>query len=160
MRAVDLSFASEAWQRLIVVRRGRRKLLLRRPFEVCVFSHLATELQAGDLAVEGSHAHADYREQLLPWEACAPQVAEYCARLGFPASAVDFVAGLHGRLAAVARRVDAEVPTNESLARVSRSPGRAGPRDAVCEGLPQRTLQPRRAVRCEGRERARTNPVA
>lgn len=72
---VDLSFAADAWQGLIVVRRRRRRWLLRRPFEVCVFTHLATELQSGDQAVDGSHAFADYREQLLPWEACAPQVA-------------------------------------------------------------------------------------
>ena len=89
---VDLSFASEAWQRMIVVRQGRRKLLLRRPFEVRVFTYVARELQAGDLAVGGSHACADYREQLLSWDACAPLVADYYARPEFPATAADFAA--------------------------------------------------------------------
>ena len=150
---VDLTFASEPWQRMIVVRRGRRKLLLRRPFEVCVFSCLATELQAGDLAVNGSHAYADYREQLLTWEACAPQVADYCARVGFPATPAGFVAGLREQLATVARRVDAEVPTNEHLEITAQGrpvlkqivaaapdPAALALEAAILERLPERTI--------------------
>ena len=35
--------------------------LARRHFEVCVFAALAAALKAGDVAVEGSDAYADYR---------------------------------------------------------------------------------------------------
>ena len=56
----------------------------------------AAELKSGDLAVRGSEQYADYREQLLSWEACEPKVAEYCQKLGFPATAEEFVS--HGLL--------------------------------------------------------------
>lgn len=112
---VDLSFASDQWQRTVLVRKGRGKRVLRRTFEVCVFTYLAAELTSGDLAVVGSGAYSDYREQLVPWEECAPQVAGYCAQLGLPDTAAAFVAGIHAQLAAVAARVDAGVPTNEHL---------------------------------------------
>jgi hypothetical protein len=52
---VDLSFASEQWQR-IVVDRGRPGELNRRHFEACVFTYLAAELRSGDIAVRGSQA--------------------------------------------------------------------------------------------------------
>jgi hypothetical protein len=42
-------------------------MLARRHFEVCVCAALAAALKAGDVAVEGSDAYADYRQQLLPW---------------------------------------------------------------------------------------------
>ena len=64
---VDLSFASERWQRTVYqVHNGERRVN-RRHFEVCAFVHLAAELKSGDIAIVGSEAYADYREQLLPW---------------------------------------------------------------------------------------------
>lgn len=113
--AVDLSFATEQWQRAILVRTGRRRRLLRRPFEVCVFTYLAAELKSGDIAVVGSDAYADYREQLLPWEECAPLVADYCRDLGLPATAAGFVDELRTWLADVAAATDAGFPTNDHL---------------------------------------------
>jgi hypothetical protein len=89
--ALDLSFASEAWQRLVVVKRTKRTRLARQHLEVCVFSAVAAELKAGDLYVEGSERFADYRAQLLPWETCDPMVAEYCQEIGLPADAPSFV---------------------------------------------------------------------
>jgi hypothetical protein len=107
---VDLSFASEQWQRTVLVRKGRGKRVLRRHFEVCVFTYLAAELTSGDLAVAGSGTYTDYREQLVPWEECAPQVAGYCEQLGLAATAEAFVAGLRTRLAAVAARWTLQCP--------------------------------------------------
>lgn len=81
-RTIDLSFASEAWLRLVLVRRRVRKRrktqIVRRQLEVCVFTYLAHELKTGDLCVVGSEQYADYRTHLLPWSECAPQVADYC----------------------------------------------------------------------------------
>src|SRR5207302_9673948 len=71
---LDLSFASEVWQRLIRVKRKKRTKLARRPLETCIFAAVADELKAGDLAVEGSERFADYRAQLLPWPTCEPHV--------------------------------------------------------------------------------------
>ncbi len=55
---VDLSFASEQWQR-IVFDRDHPGQLNRRHFEACVFTYLASELRTGDVAVRGSQ---DLRE--------------------------------------------------------------------------------------------------
>jgi TnpA family transposase len=150
---VDLSFASEQWQRTIIVRKGRSKRMLRRHFEVCVFTYLAAELTSGDLAAAGSGAYTDYREQLVPWEDCAPQVAGYCEQLGLPNTAEAFVAGLRTQLATVAARVDAAVPTNEYLELspqgepVLKRPPRSEPDPAVTrleaailERLPERSI--------------------
>ena len=53
---VDLSFASEQWQRAVLARVDRRRRSARRHFEVCVFSSLATGLKSGDIAIRGSDA--------------------------------------------------------------------------------------------------------
>lgn len=73
--------------------------------------------------------------------------------LGLPATAADFVAALHDRLAAVAARVDAGIPTNEHVAitaqgePVLKRPARPEPDPAVArleaailERLPERTI--------------------
>jgi Domain of unknown function (DUF4158) len=64
---VDLSFASERWQRTVHQLHNGERQVNRRHFEVCVFVHLAAELKSGDIATVGSEAYADYRAQLLPW---------------------------------------------------------------------------------------------
>jgi hypothetical protein len=79
---VDLNFASEQWKRTILVRTPKGTLLARRHFEVCVFAALAATLKSGDVAVDGSDAYADYRQQLLPWAECESQVVEYCDQVG------------------------------------------------------------------------------
>jgi len=57
---LDLSFASEVWQHLIVVKGKKGSRLARRHLEACVFASVATELKAGDLYVDGSERFADY----------------------------------------------------------------------------------------------------
>jgi TnpA family transposase len=109
---VDLSFASEQWQRTIVVKKRRKIMFARRHFEVCVFTYLAAELRSGDLAIAGADTYADYRLQLLPWEACVAQVASYCQEMGLPAEPQAFVTHLREWLAQTAARVDADFPTN------------------------------------------------
>lgn len=112
---LDLSFASEAWQRLVVVKRKKRTQLARHHLEVCVFSAVAAELKAGDLYVEDSERFADYRAQLLPWEICEPMVAEYCQEMGLPSDASTFVMRLRGQLTQVAEQVEAAFPGNKSV---------------------------------------------
>jgi hypothetical protein len=112
--AVDTSFALEAWQRVIRDRRRPGKLV-RRHFEVCVFSHLADELRSGDVAVVGSASYANWQTQLLPWEECEPMVAGYCAEAGLPSSPSEFTDGLRTRLAELAASVDAGYPDNADL---------------------------------------------
>jgi TnpA family transposase len=112
--AVDTSFALEAWQRVIRDRRRPGKLV-RRHFEVCVFSHLADELRTGDVAVVGSASYANWQTQLLPWEECEPMVVGYCAEAGLPSSPSEFTDGLRTRLAELAASVDSGYPGNADL---------------------------------------------
>ena len=123
---LDLSFALEVWQHLVRVKRRKRTKLVRRHLEVCIFTAVADELKAGDLAVEGSEQFADYRAQLLPWETCEPQVADYCQEIGLPADAHTFVAQLRERLTDVAAQVDAAFPGINP----SRLPPKANPRSS------------------------------
>ena len=80
-----------------------------------MFWAVATELKAGDLYVDGSERFADYRAQLLPWEACEPMLAEYCQEVNIPKSASAFVAGLREELTKTAEQVDAAFPGNKSV---------------------------------------------
>jgi TnpA family transposase len=112
---VELSFASERWLRTIYGTHDDERMLKRRHFEVCVFTYLAAELKSGDISITGSDEYADYREQLLPWEKCQAQVAEYCRELALPTTAQDFITGLRSRLAETAQQVDAAYPENGQL---------------------------------------------
>ncbi|MFJ2034280.1 Tn3 family transposase [Streptosporangium sp. NPDC087985] len=113
-RVVDTSFAPEARQKVIRDRR-RPGQLVRRHFEICVFSCLADELVRGDIAVQGSEAYANWQTQLLSWEECRPLLADYCAEVGLPATAREFTPQLRQQLKHVATQVDAGYPANADL---------------------------------------------
>ncbi len=42
------------------------------------FDYLDHGLRCGDVYIEGSKAYADYRQQLFPWDECAPCGPAYC----------------------------------------------------------------------------------
>ncbi len=107
---VDLSFASERWHKLIRRSRGQGHPTNRRNLEVCVFSHLATELRSGGVCVDGSESFADYRKQLLPWKDCKELLPKYCERVGLPTTAKAFVENLKNMLRETACKLDAEFP--------------------------------------------------
>ncbi len=112
---VDLSFASDPWQRLVLVRQGTQVRMVRRHFEVCVFSYLAAELKSGDICVLGSDTYADYREQLLSWSECESMVDDYCQNLGFANTAIGFVEQLKSWLTDTAKYVDEGYPDNRQV---------------------------------------------
>src|SRR5438128_3679969 len=112
---IALDFASVRWQALIRTRRNMKTILNRRHLEVCVFHYLDHGLRCGDVYVEGSEAYADYRQQLLPWDACVPRLPAYCQALQFAPTATEFVAALRERLREVAQRVDAAYSANTTL---------------------------------------------
>ena len=150
---VDLSFASEQWQRT-VVDRGHPGQVHRRHFEACVFTYLASELRTGDIAVRGSQAYANWAAQLLPWEQCEALLEEFCAETGLPNTARAFTDQLRTRLTAQAATVDAKYPENTdlvidpetgkpSLKRHRASKPAAGAlvlEEALKERMPERTL--------------------
>src|SRR3546814_3047895 len=78
--SVDLRFCSERWRKLIVRPDDDGAPVNRRYLEMCVFSHLASELKSGDTCVVGSEAFADVREHLLPWAECEARLAAFCAK--------------------------------------------------------------------------------
>jgi TnpA family transposase len=110
---VNLSFASERWQNLVRGEGGDR--LNRRQLEICVFSHLATALQSGDICITGSESFADYRQELVPWEECKTELKDFCDRVGLPATADGFVNELKTRLTETAAEVDNNFPQNTDL---------------------------------------------
>lgn len=109
---VTLTFASERWRKLVRRSHGLGNPTNRRHLEVCVFSHLSSDLRSGDVSIEGSGAFADYRRQLLPWDECQALLPAYCDRIGMADNAQDFVAGLKKLLSDTAAEVDKEFPKN------------------------------------------------
>lgn len=59
--AIDLSFISDKWRRLVVSTTGKTEVLVRQQLEICIFTYLAMELKTGDACVEGSENYADFR---------------------------------------------------------------------------------------------------
>jgi TnpA family transposase len=112
---IDLTFASERWHALVCRTRHGQREMHRRPLEICVFTHLALDLKAGDLAVIGSEHYADYRAQLVPWEKCTQLLEGYCAQVGLPATAHAFVQQLRRELESTAEAADTGYPENTAL---------------------------------------------
>ena len=72
-------------------------------------------LKTGDAYVVGSEEYADFRAQLLPWEACKPLVAEYCERLGIPATDEGLVEHLKALLIERSAEVDEKLQGDDQL---------------------------------------------
>jgi TnpA family transposase len=112
---ISLDFASVRWQALIKSRQKMETVLNRRHLEVCVFHYLDHGLRCGDVYVEGSADHADYRRQFLAWDDCIPRLPAYCQALQFAPTASGFVAQLRERLLEASHRVDATYLDNTEL---------------------------------------------
>lgn len=109
----------------------------RRYFELRLFSQIWTELKSGDLAIEGSAAFSDYRDQLVSPEEYAYGVAEYADQVGLPVQSKAFVSTLRKWLEEIADHTDASFPENEAariehdtvvLKKLERSPAPEGVR--------------------------------
>lgn len=109
---VTLSFASERWRKLVRRSHGLGNPTNRRFLEVCVFSHLSSDLRSGDVCIDGSGTFSDYRKQLLPWDECLALMPAYCDRIGIAGNAKDFVDGLKKLLADTAAEIDKSYPEN------------------------------------------------
>ena len=109
--AVDLSFTTARWRRLITARARKQTGLQRRELEACVLTHLAASLRAGDVTLVGGDPYADYREQLLPCSECQQRLPAYCAKVALPETATRLVQAVKDELTRVAAEVDAALPT-------------------------------------------------
>jgi hypothetical protein len=115
---VDLSWASDAWWRLMTGQHKRNvcpNKILRRHFEVCVFSQILWDLKSGDLFVEGGDQFSDYRAQLISWEEYVQTVDTYGMQVGLPTDGKAFVSHLRTWLDTRIRQTDAGFPSNQYL---------------------------------------------
>lgn len=115
IQLLDLSWIPQKWWTLVSGQRKRtpyRSTLQRRPFEVCVFSHLLLGLKSGDLYIEGSWEYGDYGQQLISWEQYQQMVSEYGKQLGLPTEPSAFVVHVQQWLGTTAQATDAGFPTN------------------------------------------------
>jgi hypothetical protein len=87
----------------------------RRYFELCLFSQIWVELKSGDLAIAGSAAFSDYREQLVSQEEYDHGVADYADHVGLPVHGKAFVTPLREWLERGATQTDASCPDNEDV---------------------------------------------
>jgi len=111
---LHLPFASRRWLTLIQHPNDATQWN-RRQLEICVLSHVADQLENGNLCVIGSDSFADQRRQLLSWNECEPRLPEYCQRIGIPATADEFVKELQRQLKDKAEKVDSGFPANSDL---------------------------------------------
>jgi hypothetical protein len=115
---VDLSWATDTWWKFITGHSKRSacpEKVLRRHFEIAVFSQMLWDLKSGDLYVEGSDQYADYRAQLISWEDYANQVDAYGALVELPTDGKRFVQHMRDWLQARILQTDAEFPANQYL---------------------------------------------
>ncbi len=112
---VDISFASQQWQKLVIYKNELVTKLFRRHFETCIFSYLAFELKSGDICIKGSSEYADWRTQLLSWDECEKVADKYCENLGLAKTAQTFINNLKSLLIQTAEKVDLNYPNNATL---------------------------------------------
>jgi hypothetical protein len=124
----------------------------RRYFELCRFSQIWTEVKSGALALEGSAAFSDYRDQLVSPEEYDQGVAEYADQVGLPVQGKAFVASLREWLERVATQTDTSFPANEEV-RMEQGESilRQLPRPSLPEGFrvmerPLRERMPERTI--------------
>lgn len=118
---VDLSFASDRWRKLVVRSKVKGNPTNRRYLEICVFSHLCSDLRNGDICIEGSESFADHRKQLFSWEECLERLPGYCDRVGLPVNASDFVENLKQLLNSTGDQVDKDFPVHDGDVVISAS---------------------------------------
>jgi hypothetical protein len=91
-------------------------MLARRHPEVCVFSHLASELRSGDIAVVGSDSYANLHTQLMSWQECESKAEEFCAQAGIPSDPKALIEHYRALLTKTAADVDKGYPANTDRA--------------------------------------------
>ena len=108
---LDLSFTGQPWHKLIYGE--NKKIINKKHLEACVVSLLAKELNCGDTFIYGAEQYADFRQNLLDWQACEPLVREFCKEASLPSSPQEFTTFLKNKLHETARRVDEQFLDNK-----------------------------------------------
>ncbi|MGR1225328.1 Tn3 family transposase [Aeromonas veronii] len=111
----DLDWLPEKWWKLVTGEssdKAEPTRVNRRQFEVCVCRYLVQELKSADICVPGSDSYSDFREQLLPLEECAQELAEFGELVGLPVDSQAFIEHLRMQLVAAANAVDRDYQSN------------------------------------------------
>ncbi|MCX7121076.1 MAG: Tn3 family transposase [Gammaproteobacteria bacterium] len=115
---VNLSFTTDTWKKLITKTddgNNKKTLFHHLYLEMCVLSHVASELRSKDLFVVGSDAYNDHRKELLSWTTCANLLDDYCKKTNIPNSGKECVRQLKERLENKAKSVDDAYPSIAEL---------------------------------------------
>ena len=112
---VNLSFVTKNWNKLIFRNEENTIKVSRRYYEMCIFSYIARELRSGDLFIDGGDCYADYRKEMLSWDACQPMLFEYCKEIEIPQNALAFTTELRNKLKEKAKNIDVMYPEIEEL---------------------------------------------
>ena len=110
---IGLSFATPRWRRLIRRKMDGEMKLHKGHLEACIFSVIGDGLSNGDLYIAGSEQFADYRTQLLSWEACKPLLKDYCEAVQLPTTSTGFVNQLREHMQQMIKQVDEANCQNE-----------------------------------------------
>ena len=110
---VDLSWMSDAWQRIVTGQSRRQPSparVDRQHFEACVFTQILWDLKTGDLYIEGSDRYANTWAQGISWEEYTASVGDYGQMLGFPVDGPELVVHLQTWLSTIAQQTDHVFP--------------------------------------------------
>ncbi len=83
--------------------------------EACIFSVIGDGLSNGDLYIAGSEQFADYRTQLLSWEACQPILKDYCEAVQLPTTSTEFISQLREQMQQMIEQVDEAYTENDTF---------------------------------------------
>lgn len=112
---VDISFVSDKWRKFVISKQDNVEVFIRRHFEVCIFSYIASEFKTGDLCAEFSDDFADYKDQLEPIHTCLMELDKYCNEMQLPNNAHDFTNHLKNLLDQKAKEVSKKAPKSSEL---------------------------------------------
>lgn len=90
-------------------------MFIRKNYEICIFSHIASEFKTGDLCSELSEEYADYKNQLLSIEECKLIIDDYCRDMNLPNKPKEFVELLRNQLDSKAKSVNGKSPKSSEL---------------------------------------------
>lgn len=147
--SLDLSFVPKDWLKLIV---KDKKTINARHFEVCVMSQLREKLRASDIYIKGADSYGDYRQELLPWNACKKLLKEFCELVSIPSTAKKMCSTLKKQLKDKSLAVDQAYPALKELninekgipflkkSGSKRNPRATALRDTIKSRMPERNL--------------------
>jgi TnpA family transposase len=103
------------WRKTVVRRVDGNILLNRRHFEAFLFTHVVTELKAGNAVVPGSLRYADFRDQLVTPEEYAANIEQYGREAEISVDPAEFCRNLREWLRGVAKTTDDAFPENSDV---------------------------------------------